>query len=69
MDRNDDTRMVARLQEWESVDRHSDRDRAMRLAAESHCRRSILSGDRPRLEDLAGEWIELFRTSNGKPVD
>ena len=66
MDRDDDTRMTARLQEREADDRHSARDRELLLAAEAHHRLSILSGDRPRLEDLAGEWIELLRDSSGK---
>ena len=66
MDRHDDTRTMARLQKWEADDRHSDRERELLLAAEAHHRLSLLSGNRPRLEDLAGEWIELLRDSNGK---
>ena len=67
MDRDYGTRTRVRLQEREAADGHSDRDRELLLAAEAHHRRSIL-GDCPRLEDLAGEWIELLRDSNGKTV-
>ena len=66
METDDGTRMRVRPQEREAADGHSDRDCELLLAAEAHHRRSVLGRDRPRLEDLAGEWIELLRDSNGK---
>jgi hypothetical protein len=59
---------MAQLQEWEADDRRSDRDRELLLAAEAQHRLSILRGDSTRLEDLAGEWIDLLRASSGKTV-
>jgi hypothetical protein len=36
------------------------------VAAEAHHRARILDADRPQLEDLAEEWIEMLRASSAK---
>ena len=63
MDRNDDAREMLSLQQRDEDERRARREHELRLAAEAHHRLRILNGDRVRLEDLAGEWIELLRAS------
>jgi len=65
----EDAYITTQLQEVDLVERPSSDERALLLAAEAQHRQRLLNGDRPRLEDLAEEWIELLRASRQKTPD
>jgi len=68
MDTHDDDQMKTHLQQVDVNERRARREYELMLAAEAHHRLQLLNGSRPRLEDLAEEWIELLRASSGKPA-
>lgn len=69
MDKDDDHRMMTQLQPWDVDERRARRERERVLVSEALHRQRLLDGDRPRLEDLAAEWIELLRASRAKRSD
>ncbi|MGD2076221.1 MAG: hypothetical protein PVI91_10520 [Gammaproteobacteria bacterium] len=66
MVKDDDTHAMTQLQQWDVDERRVQPEHELTLAAEAHHRLCILKADRPRLDDLAGEWIELLRASGAK---
>ena len=62
----DDARMMTQLQQWDVDERPAQVEYERVLAAEALHRQRILNSDQLRLEDLAGEWIELLRASRAK---
>ena len=69
MNKCDDVDMTTQLQQVNLDERLTIFEQELVLAAEAQHRLHLLNGDRPRLEDLAGEWIDLLRASRRKPAD
>ena len=69
MNEYDDAHMATQLQQVNLDERPTIFEQELVLAAEAQHRLRLLDGDRPRLEDLAGEWIELLRASRRKTAD
>ena len=69
MNKYDDTDMTTQLQQVNLDVRPTIFEQELVLAAEAQHRLRLLNGDRLRLEDLAGEWIELLRASRRKTDD
>ncbi len=65
----DELHMMAQLQQICPVEQTSVREERLLLAAQTHHRQRLLSGDRPRLEDMAQEWIELLNAHNRNAAD
>ena len=66
MDKDKDAYMMMQLQQSILDERRARREYEMLLAAEARHRLRILNDNRTRLEDLAGEWIEMLRDNMGK---
>ncbi len=66
---DDDLHMTTQLRQIPAQEQTSDREKRLLLAAEVHHREQLLSGDRPRLEDMAQEWIELLRAHGRNAAD
>ena len=62
MDTYQDAHTQTQLQQRDVDGERTRREHEQEVAAEAYHRQRILTGDRPRLEDLAKEWIELLRT-------
>mgnify|MGYP001826945283 CR=1 FL=1 len=69
MNTYDDADMTTQLQQVYLDERPSNYKQELALAVEAQHRLRLLNGDGPRLEDLAGEWIELLRASRRKTSD
>ena len=63
---DDDARMMMQLQQWGVDERPAQVEYERMLVAEALHRQRLLDSDQLRLEDLAGEWIELLRASRAK---
>ena len=66
MDEDSKAYATTRLHQLDLDERATGLEQALVLAAEAHHRQCLLAGDKPRLEDLACEWIELLRVSSRK---
>lgn len=65
----EDANKTTQSQKPDLVERPTGDERALVPAAEAQHRQRLLNGDRPRLEGLAEQWIELLRASRQKTPD
>jgi len=66
MERDNETSTTTQLHQ-PSLDERSLSAEQLRVnAAEAYHRQRLLTGNKPCLEDLAGEWIELIRANSRK---
>ena len=66
MDKSAETYITTQLQQVDLEGRPSSVEQELVRAAEARHRLRLLHDERTRLEDLAGEWIELLHASSRK---